>query len=225
MLQGVLQGGQAIHIELGPLNEVETRRMIDSLGVPELEPRIEAIVQLTGGYPQFVQEAVRYLLEAGVQETTPLPLPPLIQEVLTRRVTQLSERALHVARAASVLQQDFTVDLIGDMLGLPLLEVASAWEELERRQIMQGERFSHDLLLQAVAAGIPASIWRLLHRSAARTLERHQGSAPRIAHHWASSETPAQAAWFVRAAEAARAAFRLEEAEEFERQAHRYSAA
>ncbi|MVN87096.1 AAA family ATPase [Deinococcus sp. HMF7620] len=226
MLQGVVQGGQAIHIELGPLDEADTRRLVHSLGVPELEPRIAAITQLAGGYPQFVQEAVRYLLEAGADDTGPLPLPPLIQEVLMRRLEQLSERALHVARAASVLQQDFTVDLIGEMLGLPLLDVAAAWEELEGRQIMQGERFSHDLLLQAVAAGIPASIRRLLHRSAARTLERHHGSAPRIAGHWASGESLTQAsAWFIQAAAAARAAFRLDEAEGFEWQAQQTASA
>ena len=220
LLDGILAGGLGIHIELGALNEPELRELVRSLDVPQILPRLQAVMQLTGGNPQFVQETVRYLLESGLKEGEPLALPPRIQEVLTQRLDHLSGRALQVARAASVFQQDFTVELVGEVLGLSLFDVAAAWEELEARQIMNGERFSHDLLLQAVAADIPMTIRRLLHRSAARTLEQWRPDASRIAQHWEAGDVPAQAAqWYRTAADIARAAFRLKEAEEFLRRA------
>ncbi|MFC4456698.1 hypothetical protein ACFO0P_23210, partial [Deinococcus sonorensis] len=101
-----------------------------------------------------------------------------------------------------------------------LLDTAQAWEELEAAQVMHGERFSHDLVQEAVLAGLPHAVRHLLHRSAARVLEREGASAARVARHWLEGGDDEKAApHLLAAAEQAQRQGRLREAAAFCEQA------
>ncbi|MFB9991387.1 hypothetical protein ACFFLM_05275 [Deinococcus oregonensis] len=141
-----------------------------------------------------------------------LPITARVGEVISRRLSRLSAPALQAARAAAILQSDFDVELVAELLGAPLLDMAAAWEELEAAGIVRGHGFWHDLVYETVNANIPASVRSLLHRAAARTLERAGGHAARVARHWQEGGKPDLAApAFLRAAQEAQNRYQLTE--------------
>ncbi|PYE49424.1 ATP-binding protein [Deinococcus yavapaiensis] len=217
-VQQQVVAGKAVLIELDALDEASVHRLLGDLDVPELVGLASRLTRFSNGNPQFLLEAVKHLVETnGVRpHADTLPLPPKVGEVLTRRLQQLSVPALQTARAAAVLQSDFTLDLVAEVLGAPLLTTASAWEELERAQIMNGERFTHDLVYEALVAAIPEAVRKLLHRSAARVLTRHAASPGRVARHWLIGGEHARAApLLLEAGVEAEATSRWQEAHDF----------
>ncbi|MFD1734059.1 hypothetical protein ACFSC4_26930 [Deinococcus malanensis] len=209
--------GKAVLIELEALDESFVRRLVGDLDVPELAALSPRLAQFTGGNPQFLLETIRHLIEKdGLHTATGrLPLPPRVGEVLTRRLQGLSPSALQAARAAAVLQSDYSFDLVAEVLGAPLLAAANAWAELEAAHIMHEERCSHDLVYEAVEAGMPAAVQRLLHRRAARVLSGHRAPPGRVARHWLSGGDPGRAApLLLEAAADAAATGRLREADD-----------
>ncbi len=218
VLEQLVNAGLAAHIEVGPLSASAVLAMLQGMGVPDAARLAPRLTRFTGGNPQFIQVTVQHLLEQGALVDPPerLPLPPAVHEVLSRRLGRLSRGALQAARAAAVLQSDFTPELVAEMLGAPLFDTLGAWEELEDAQILTGDLFTHDLMLEAVRAGIPSGVLRLLCRSAARTLERRAAEPSRIASFWLEGgDLSAAATWFRRAGEDAAQKFLLREASSF----------
>ncbi|WP_295821601.1 BTAD domain-containing putative transcriptional regulator [uncultured Deinococcus sp.] len=214
-VQGLVEQGVAAHVRLPPLPETEGDTLLDDLGVPADPARRAQLWRHAGGNPLFLLETVRLLHGTGelAGGSGPLPMPDKVRALIARRLTGLSPRALQAARAAATLQRDFDLDLVAQVLGAPLLDVASAWEELETAQVAQGERFTHDLILEGVAADTPASVRSLLHRSAARALARADAAPARVARHWQEGGRPADAAAaYTLAAQEARARYQIPEA-------------
>ncbi|MFC4424916.1 ATP-binding protein [Deinococcus navajonensis] len=217
---GLALGGAAraraielIHLE--PLSPEAAGALLASLGVPALLPHAEALQRFTGGHPHLLLETVRHLLETGGlgRPAVPLQAPRALADMLAQRLERLSPTALQAARAAAVLGGDVRPDLAAEVLGLPLMDMAGAWEDLERAQILQGERFAHDLVREAVTGDMPGTVRGLLHRSAARVLARHGAPAAEVAHHWAQGGDARQAAGlYLDAAAAARAAWQFRSA-------------
>ncbi|WP_019587839.1 BTAD domain-containing putative transcriptional regulator [Deinococcus apachensis] len=210
--------GQSVWIDLLPLSETDVQELVGSLDITELEERGDELARFTGGNPLFVLETIKHMLEQGFTGTAgPLPVAGKVSVMITRRLAGLSTPALHAARAAAVLQSDFELERVAEVLRAPLLEVAAAWEELEEAQIMVGERFSHDLIAETLRQETPEGVRRLLHRAAARTLGTVGNVSPaRVAGHWLAGGQGEQAApWLVQAGHAAWRAARLEEAQRF----------
>lgn len=192
---------------------------MDDIGVPRGATTRARLWRHCGGNPHFLLETVKHLIETGqLGEKLPerLPLPEKVWSLIGRRLERLSGPALQAARAAAVLQSDFDPEQVAELLGAPLLDLLGAWEELEAAQVLSGNRFTHDLVYEAVLAGIPASARGLLHRAAARTLERSGAGAARVAEHWRQGGKPEAALPFLgRAAREAQDQYRLEEAARF----------
>ncbi len=223
-LAGLTAAGHAVQLDVTALDEEGVGALLESLpipGVEQLAPLRQTVMQLSGGNPMLVLEAARHLIDAG-QGHAPSGPPLRLEQMLTRRLERLPAGTLPVARAASVLQRDFTPEQIAGMLNLPLLEVADAWEALERAEIMLGDRFSHDLVAEAILNHVPAVVRRLLHRAAARTLAAGSGDPARVARQWLDGGEPLEAVpWLLKAITAAQRTFRLREALEFAGQAAR----
>ncbi|MDB5045776.1 MAG: hypothetical protein JWQ08_1826, partial [Deinococcus sp.] len=214
--------GQSVWIDLAPLGEAEVRELVETLDIPGLEARGGELARFTGGNPLFVLETIKHMVEQGsLEAASPLPVAGKVSAMITRRLAGLSTPALHAARAAAVLQSDFDLERVAEVLRAPLLEVVSAWEELEDAQIVVGERFSHDLIAEALRRETPEGVRRLLHRAAARALGAQSRVSPaQVAGHWLSGGDPAQAApWLVQAGHAAWHAARQVEAASFFAQA------
>jgi predicted ATPase len=223
----LIRAGQARRVEVEPLPHMAVTALVDSLAVPVPGEQVAQLARASGGNALFVLESVKSLLEAGGAGARRGPVPPRVGEVIALRLARLPKRALQAARAAGVLQRDFGLELVAEVLGAPLLEVVAAWDELESAQIMRGERFQHDLVHEAVLAHTPPTVRRLLHRSAARVRERHGAAPAQVAQHWLDGGEPGEAApWLLRAGEAAQDARRhAEAADVFERAARLLDAA
>ncbi len=206
-------------IELGPLaqsavNELVAASTCRAHRIPHRSGR--ELGSYTGGNPVAAGSRSQPARRGGPPCAVPVhlaPLPESAGRVTAARLARLSPAALHAARAAAVLGSDFDVELVAQVLGTPLLDTVTAWEELEGAQVMRGAGFEHDLVADAVLAAMPGAVRRLLHRSAARALSAHHAPPARIARHWhAGGDVGAAAPQFARAAEHARAAFRFGEA-------------
>jgi DNA-binding SARP family transcriptional activator len=219
LVRHTLDLGIAVLIDLEPMGARAADTLMTDIGVPADAALRARLWRHCAGNPHFLLETVKLLLEAGSLDGSlpePLPLPEQVRTLIGRRLERVSGPALQAARAAAILQSDFDVELVSQMLGAPLLDLAPAWEELEAAQILSGSRFAHDLVFEAVSAGIPGSVRGLLHRAAARTLEAHGSGAARVARHWQEGGKPDLAARaFLRAAREAHDQYLLTDATRF----------
>jgi DNA-binding SARP family transcriptional activator/tetratricopeptide (TPR) repeat protein len=202
-------------VALAPLTEDEVAELIDSLGLPELDGRALAPVLLrhTGGNPLYALETLKQALTRGVAlDARRLPQPASVGTLIERRLKQLSERALSLARVAAVAGVDFSIPMAEDVMGVRAVELANAWTELEAAQVLRENAFAHDLVFDAVLRSVPAPIARHLHAAVAAFLERHDGAPARVAGHWltAGQRRPAVPSLH-RAATQARAGLRRRE--------------
>ncbi|GGJ32649.1 tetratricopeptide repeat protein [Deinococcus roseus] len=184
LMKHLVAPGLAVVIDVNPLPENETLKLLSDLGVtvhPGMRGRLS---QYSGGNPLFLLETVRHLLESNqLAEDSELTMPEKVGQIIERRLQRLSNPALQAARAAAVLQTDFDLEMVAELLNAPLLDFIGTWEELEEAQIVRDGKFNHDLIYEAVARHTPKAIKQLLHRSAARMLGSRDGMEARTAHH------------------------------------------
>ena len=197
VIRRAASAGALLHLELEPLSADAVTALLASLAIPGLEALEADIYRYAGGSPMFILETVKHLLETD-QVTQGKPervgMSGRAGAVLASRLERLSAPALELARLLAVLGTDFSLAQAGAVLEVSALELVPRWEELVAAQIVRGDAFAHDLLGEAVVAGMPAPVQRLLHARVATTLARHEGDAARIAAHWLDAGEPARAA-------------------------------
>jgi DNA-binding SARP family transcriptional activator/tetratricopeptide (TPR) repeat protein len=204
-------------VQIIDLNPLEADALSDLVGSLKLETPAAFTAQLqqrTGGNPLYALETIRALLEQnalrGNLET--LPVPALVRQITAQRLERRSLSAQRVAQVAAVAGTDFTLELAAFALDAHPLDLQDALSELEDAQIMRGERFQHDLLLEGVLSAIGSSVRRFLHRRCAEFLES-TGDPARVATHWLEGGVMERAVpLFLRAANRARDALRHAEA-------------
>ena len=159
------------------------------------------------GNPFFVAEYLRAAVHAGWLErdatgkwhvvgvrgvNDSLPLPRSLRDLVTERLTGLSEAAGRFVDASAVLGRDVEASLLAEMLDLDDAAELEIVDELLRRQVLeepprQGLRFSHDKLREVAYGRLGDEERRRLHERAAGSLERARGDdAPTfgvLAHH------------------------------------------
>jgi DNA-binding SARP family transcriptional activator len=219
VLHDTLQEAGALRsVALEPLDAVAMAALIDSLGLPELQGTQLAgqLVRHTGGNPLFALETLKQALGTDGLRRGQLPRPVGVDGLIERRIRQLSERALALARVAAIAGVDFGVALAEEVMGLRAVEFASAFAELESAGVLRDEAFAHDLVYDAVQRSVPPPIARHLHGAVAAHLGRHEGVAARVAAHWLAAEAQREALpWLTRAAQQARTGFRRREELQF----------
>ncbi|MFC4453981.1 ATP-binding protein [Deinococcus sonorensis] len=223
VLQTMVDAKLVALVEVEPLDASAVEQLVGQLDISPDPKLAAALGQFTGGNPLLLLETARSVHEVQRRTGTlpeTLPLPEKASAVIASRLARLSPSALHAARAAAVLESDFDLDIVAQTLGAPLLEMAEAWEELERAQIVRGSRFEHDLVAEAVRRSVPSAVRHLLHRSAARTLGQLGAHPARVARHWREGRDPRQAArWLEQAGQEAVKTFRHREADSYFQQA------
>ncbi len=190
-----IEAGRAVLVELEPLS-VDGVRDLMRLS-PEISPeigaqigadRLEAVAQnlmrFTGGNPLFILETLRG--GGNLDRLEGLPRSEKVSQVIGRRLERLSKSARDLSRVAAITGEGFSLALAAQMLEADALMLADASEELEDAGVMRLDRFTHDLLAEAVLDGIPRSARVVLHARALAALEaRHSGNVPaaRLARH------------------------------------------
>ena len=200
------------------LGVAELVELVDSLAVEGLSGAVlaEPLRRHTGGNPQFVLETLRTLQLEGQAlafQQGALPVPAGVGALIERRLKRLSAPALKLARVAAIAAGDFSAPLAAAVLGGDVLDLADPWAELEAAQVLVDKAFAHDLVYEAVRAGVPKAIARPLHAGVAAALEAQRGAAASIAQHWlAAGELERAAPALEQAAQHAVAASRMREA-------------
>ncbi|MCU0773205.1 MAG: AAA family ATPase [Ideonella sp.] len=214
-LRAALEESHALEvIRLDPLSEAELAELVDSLGLPELDggELAPALHRHTGGNPLYALETLKQALARGRPSGATLPSPVSVGTLIERRLRQLPERALALARVAAIAGVDFGIGLAEQVMQARAIDLTDAWADLEQAQVLRDSAFAHDLVLDAVLRSIPAPISRHLHGAVAAFLETHDGVPARIAAHWLAAGREREALPALhRAAEQARAGLRRRE--------------
>lgn len=226
----LLEGQRLQPLRLAPLTGGQLHALVESLALDGVDavPLAEQLHRHTGGNPLFALETLRQAwVEGRASGSQPLPRPVSVARLIERRLARLSAGAVRLARCAAVAGQDFSIDLATQVLGVPVLDLADAWAELERAQVLRDGAFAHDLIFEAVLASVPRPIARHLHGQIASFLAAHRGAPGRLALHWSEAcQWALAAASFLQAAEQARHGARvLDAAALLERAAHAFESA
>ncbi len=75
--------------------------------------------------------------------------------LIQRRLERLSPEALQLARVAALSRTQFSLSLAASALQQPMAALGQAAAELEAALLMVEDRFTHDLVHEAVEANIP----------------------------------------------------------------------
>lgn len=210
--------GVARVIDLGPLSADGVRQLLGSLELPGADAHAEALTRYTGGNPLYIVETLKHLLETdSLHKDWPQRLPPpgRVGPLIQRRLERLSPLARQIAQLAARAGTYFRTALVPEALEVGATAIHEALCELEAAQILVGERFSHDLVLEAVQATIGRTAARFLHGRLAMVFERDGAPAHLLAHHWVEAGQEARALpYLLAAAQASEELLLLEEAAE-----------
>ncbi len=190
-------------LSLTGLEPVQVGRLVEALASPEVSSKLAGqMTDSTGGNPFFVAEMLRHLRETGALaelregSLVSTGLPEGVREVISRRVSRLSEGCRRAMNLASVLGREFDVDVLEALSELSEDEVLDAIDEARRAQIIDEvpskpgrHSFHHALIRDTLYEGLATSRRLRLHRRAGEAIERltaHQAAPPLtdLAHHF-----------------------------------------
>ena len=189
LLLAARASGQAVELDLGPLDAAETAALARNVSGRELgDEREERVHRETEGNPLFVVEWMRAgLVDDGPASTSDEPaaqtprLPPRAQSVIEARLSQLSPGAQELASVAAAVGRAFTYDALARASSRSEEQVVEALDELRERRIVREQGvdaydFSHDKLREAAYLRVGPARRLMLHRRVAQALERlHAG--------------------------------------------------
>ena len=217
-LRDVLEEAQRLAVcDVVPLDAAQMVELVQSLSLLEIDADLvgQRLQRHAGGNPLFALETLKQMLLPGVNRRG-LPQPASVGALIDRRLKQLSEGALALARVAAIAGPDFGPALAEEVLGRRAIDLADAWAELELAQVLRERAFAHDLVLEATLRSVPKAIAEHLHAAMAQHLEGRHGEPARLAGHWLAARDERRALpWLVKAADQARAGLRRREEAEF----------
>jgi class 3 adenylate cyclase/tetratricopeptide (TPR) repeat protein len=187
-------GAKSYHsqITLNRLSNRESLKMVSHLlGTEDLDENIaELILEKTEGVPFFIEEFIRSFIELKILESDgskyrlkkgmeTINVPSTIQDVIMARVDSLSEGAKEVLQIGSVIEREFSYQLIKNMTDLPeqeLLSYLSSSKDLEllyERGIYPQSTyiFKHALTQEVVYQSILTKKRKKLHGEIGKAIE------------------------------------------------------
>jgi len=202
-------------LRLTGLGDLEIVEMMEQVAGHEMDQEgvalAHAVRRETGGNPFFTTELLRHLGEAGLvhQDETgrwvasddlyKKGYPQSVREVVGQRVDRLGEDMRRLLSHASVIGQNFDIEvlaLVADMkeeLVLDLIDEA-AQHGLVTEDEGAGERYSfaHALMQHALYEDLATTRRARIHRKVAEVLEQLYGGAPEmraaeLAHHFVAA--------------------------------------
>ncbi|HUC06220.1 MAG TPA: AAA family ATPase [Acidimicrobiales bacterium] len=203
------------HVSVDRLGKAESRalaaRLSETYDVPA--DTLVALADRADGVPLFIEELVRSAAESHAEaEAGPAGLPDTLQKVLTARLDRLGDsRAL--AQAASVIGREFSLELLGTVVGQTPERLTALLGDLVEAGILQEQphrhpvtyAFRHALIQDAAYATMLRRRRRELHGVAAAALSEKfpvvADAAPElVAHHLTEADRPLDAArWYAQA--------------------------
>jgi predicted ATPase len=177
---------------LSGLSKDSVAKMLNGLSHREApESLLSLIYEESQGYPFFVEEVYRHLIEEGKifdaagQFRTDLKLdesdvPENVRLIISRRIDRLYESEKRAITAAAVIGRSFSFQLLTAVSQIDVDELFSVIEKAQQMGIIvpssEGpERpftFRHELVRQTLLVGIAAPRRQQLHAAVAEAIER-----------------------------------------------------
>ena len=221
-------GGKSYHnqVNLNRLSNRECLAMVKNLlRTEKIDREIEdLILEKTEGVPFYVEEMVKSLTDLNVIERTPnacrlakgvkdVTIPSTIQGVIMARVDALPEFAKDVLQTGSVIEREFTYELIHQVTDRPEKELLSCLSVLKDSELIY-ERgifpdstyiFKHALTRDVVYDSILTIKRKNLHETIGKAVavlysDRVDQKPELLAHHYSLSENWEEAVRFGRLA-------------------------
>ena len=192
-------------IELRGLMERDVASFIhNTTGVSPDVTLLTAVYQQTEGNPFFLSEVVRLLANeeqqahiSTTQSVSTIPIPQRVYDVISRRLTQLSEDCLRVLKLASVVGREFTLEVLTQASDLPRTHILQGLEEAIAARIITDDRqtdatysFSHALIRETLYKELPLTQRITFHGKVGEALEKLSATYPHpslteLAYHFA----------------------------------------
>jgi hypothetical protein len=201
--------GLVSQLDIGGLSERETAELVQ-IRTAEAPSRAfaRALHAETEGNPFFIEEIVRYLVEAGVRagaagasELQRFGLPEGVSQMIARRLDRLDPKTIEWLRVASVIGRDFDIALLERLVALEeevflnsLEQALSAGLLLESPDETGQYSFSHTLIREALYEGMSSARRARIHRRVGEALEApRRASVTILAHHFTRGASPEDA--------------------------------
>src|SRR4051812_40737973 len=183
------------------------------LGADPTDAQVESVHARTGGNPFYVSEVGSALAEREDGRSVPL-VPISVREAIGSRLERLSRPSMQLMQTASVVGREFSVGVVAAMVDRPVTSCLTGLDEATAAGMVEetgtpGEyRFAHDLVRDAIEAGLGRPERVRWHRRAAEALEelfagRLEPHLSDLARHWAvaavGGERARAAVWIRRA--------------------------
>ena len=187
-------GSRSYHsqVALNRLSNRESLAMLTHiLHTPSIDKDLEELIlQKTEGIPFFIEEFIKSLKDLKIVETKnntsqlsknikKLTIPSTIQDVIMTRVDNLPEGAKEVIRAGSIIEREFSHDLIKKITDFSEHDILSHLSVLKDAELLY-ERgiypqstyiFKHSLTREVVYDSILTKKKKQLHQKIADTIE------------------------------------------------------
>lgn len=170
-------------IPLEALSSSGVQRLLEAAASSPPAPSLASKVHgWTGGNPLGVTELLplyaRGELDAAAAGLGPLPVPHGIRALIELRLAARSEPCQRALRSASVLGEEFSLELLARTTGVPCDALVDGVSEAEATGILHEipgragvYRYAHSLWRESLYAELPRVEARRLHLGAARALE------------------------------------------------------
>jgi class 3 adenylate cyclase len=188
LLQSWRRSGQVSTIELKPLSPEAVGQVISAIfDGEEVGPEFRDFMHdRTDGNPFVIEEMLKAALDRGDIYRTDsgwdrkavkdLRLPQTVRDTILLRLERLQPDHAEVLRAASVLGQSFTYQLLVSLTGLDAMAVLAGLDACVQQQLLEEEgsaatyRFRHALTREVIYEGMLTPVRQQLHSRAADAL-------------------------------------------------------
>ena len=180
-------------INLNLLSNRETLSMVTNfLGTRNIERVLEdLILEKTEGVPFFIEEFIRSLMDLKIierdddkyrlaKDTREATVPSTIQDIIMARVDSLPEGSKEVLQTGSVVEREFSYDLIKKLTAIPEKELLAHLSALRDSELLY-ERgvfpqsiyiFKHALTQEVVYSSILSKRRKRLHEKVGSAIEQ-----------------------------------------------------
>lgn len=178
---GRLQQAGAYELRLGPLTDEAVAQVAEDVLGAAPDSEVLRVASRAEGLPLLLVEMLGGLRDEDfvrvaddVARLSGQAIPARLLSTVGRRLDLLSGPARDVVQTASAVGRSVTVDLLAELLGRPAAALITAVREsLDSDLLVERDgrlHFRHDLIREAVEAGLPVSARRALRRHAADVL-------------------------------------------------------
>lgn len=219
MLPVIVRETQATRIDLRPLESADIATLLESrypLALVDHARVLTYLVDRSEGNPLLLGEILRELesrqfLYAGtdgweVGDIQNAGVPPLVKQIVQRRVLALSDQAQRMLGFAAVIGSQVALDQWERVCSLDTEDFDAILREVLHSQVMLPDtdgsslRFQHALVQEALYQALPPGDRRRMHAVVGEALLGRNNPDPDIvAHHLQASGDPRAPEWLVRA--------------------------